>query len=224
MHPRSFRPSFAGSRSDERRFCPTGSRPRKQQLDQNVRVGRSEIFDMQGALRSETEVAQLSSVDASQSRENGEPDGASAGIYFGPRRQSFESTKIVSSQRLGALPWCTLRRRNCQFSRRLVWTGCLIPRSCSKAGNTNLHQFGFLQRATSCASHRRICSGHKQTTPTCHGVQCLGCDTHQTVALDIVRRPKTTPNKFARCALSPKTCFTRVSQKKHMLLYSEAAM
>ena len=182
MHPRSFRPSFAGSRSDERRFCPTGSRPRKQQLDQNVRVGRSEIFDMQGALRSETEAAQLSSVDASQSRENGEPDGASAGIYFGPRRQSFESTKIVSSQRLGALPWCTLRRRNCQFSRRFVWTGCLIPRSCSKAGIT-----------------------------------------HRTVALDIVRRPKTTPNKFARCALSPKTCFTRVSQKKHMLLYSEAA-
>jgi hypothetical protein len=24
-------------------------------------------------------------------------------------------------------------------------------------------------------------------------VRCLGCDTHQTVALDIVRRPKTTP-------------------------------
>ena len=24
-------------------------------------------------------------------------------------------------------------------------------------------------------------------------VKCLGCDTHQTVALDIVRRPKTTP-------------------------------
>ena len=24
-------------------------------------------------------------------------------------------------------------------------------------------------------------------------VKCLGCNTHQTVALDIVRRPKTTP-------------------------------
>ena len=24
-------------------------------------------------------------------------------------------------------------------------------------------------------------------------VKCLGCDTHQTVALDIVRRPKATP-------------------------------
>ena len=24
-------------------------------------------------------------------------------------------------------------------------------------------------------------------------VRCLGCDTHQTVALDIVRRPKATP-------------------------------
>lgn len=24
-------------------------------------------------------------------------------------------------------------------------------------------------------------------------VRCLGCDTHQTVALDIIRRPKTTP-------------------------------
>ena len=27
----------------------------------------------------------------------------------------------------------------------------------------------------------------------CLEVRCLGCDTHQTVALDIVRRPKTTP-------------------------------
>jgi hypothetical protein len=24
-------------------------------------------------------------------------------------------------------------------------------------------------------------------------VRCLGCDTHQTVALDVVRRPKTAP-------------------------------
>jgi hypothetical protein len=34
-------------------------------------------------------------------------------------------------------------------------------------------------------------------------VRCLGCDTHQTVALDIVRRPKTTPihelERYKRC-------------------------
>jgi hypothetical protein len=34
-------------------------------------------------------------------------------------------------------------------------------------------------------------------------VKCLGCDTHQTVALDIVRRPKTTPvhelERYIRC-------------------------
>ena len=34
-------------------------------------------------------------------------------------------------------------------------------------------------------------------------VRCLGCDTHQTVALDIVRRPKTTPvhelERYMRC-------------------------
>jgi ribosomal protein S27E len=34
-------------------------------------------------------------------------------------------------------------------------------------------------------------------------VRCLGCDTHQTVALDIVRRPKTTPSheleQYIRC-------------------------
>jgi hypothetical protein len=34
-------------------------------------------------------------------------------------------------------------------------------------------------------------------------VRCLGCDTHQTVALDIVRRPKTTPihelKRYMRC-------------------------
>jgi hypothetical protein len=135
MHPRSFRPSFAGSRSDERRFCPTGSRPRKQQLDQNVRVGRSEIFDMQGALRSETEVAQLSSVDASQSPENGEPDGASAGIYFGPRRQSFESAKIVSSQRLGALPWCTLRRRSLPIFAKVSLDRMSYPAELLKGGD-----------------------------------------------------------------------------------------
>ena len=35
-------------------------------------------------------------------------------------------------------------------------------------------------------------------------VKCLGCDTHQTVALDIVRRPKTTPihelERYMRCS------------------------
>jgi hypothetical protein len=34
-------------------------------------------------------------------------------------------------------------------------------------------------------------------------VRCLGCDTHQTAALDIVRRPKTTPihelERYMRC-------------------------
>jgi hypothetical protein len=34
-------------------------------------------------------------------------------------------------------------------------------------------------------------------------VRCLGCDTHSTVALDIVRRPKTTPihelERYMRC-------------------------
>jgi RNase P subunit RPR2 len=34
-------------------------------------------------------------------------------------------------------------------------------------------------------------------------VRCLGCDTHQTVALDIVRRPKTRPvhelERYMRC-------------------------
>ena len=34
-------------------------------------------------------------------------------------------------------------------------------------------------------------------------VRCLGCDTHQTVALDIVRRPKTMPfhelERYMRC-------------------------
>jgi hypothetical protein len=34
-------------------------------------------------------------------------------------------------------------------------------------------------------------------------VKCLGCDTHQTIALDIVRRPKATPvhelERYMRC-------------------------
>ena len=38
-------------------------------------------------------------------------------------------------------------------------------------------------------------------------VRCLGCDTHQTVALNIVRRPKATPTheleRYMRCALRP---------------------
>jgi hypothetical protein len=31
-------------------------------------------------------------------------------------------------------------------------------------------------------------------------VRCLGCDTHQTVALDIVRRPKSTPIHELNCS------------------------
>jgi hypothetical protein len=38
-------------------------------------------------------------------------------------------------------------------------------------------------------------------------VRCLGCDTHQTVALDIVRRPKTAPihelERYMRCKDCP---------------------
>ena len=34
-------------------------------------------------------------------------------------------------------------------------------------------------------------------------VRCLGCDTHQTVALDVIRRPKATPihelERYMRC-------------------------
>jgi len=40
-------------------------------------------------------------------------------------------------------------------------------------------------------------------------VCCLGCNTHQTVALDIVRRPKTTPvhelERYMRCPSAPKS-------------------
>jgi hypothetical protein len=40
-------------------------------------------------------------------------------------------------------------------------------------------------------------------------VKCLGCDTHQTVALDILRRPKTTPvhelERYMRRASAPKS-------------------
>jgi hypothetical protein len=35
-------------------------------------------------------------------------------------------------------------------------------------------------------------------------VRCLGCDTHQTVALDIVRRPKSTPiHELGRVPIKP---------------------
>src|ERR1700754_3516036 len=40
-------------------------------------------------------------------------------------------------------------------------------------------------------------------------VKCLGCDTHQTVALDFVRRPKSTPvhelERYMRCKDFPKS-------------------
>ena len=40
-------------------------------------------------------------------------------------------------------------------------------------------------------------------------VKCLGCNTHQTVALDIVRRPKATPvhelERYMRCKDAPKS-------------------
>jgi hypothetical protein len=31
-------------------------------------------------------------------------------------------------------------------------------------------------------------------------VRCIGCETHQTVTLDIIRRSKTTPSSIATCA------------------------
>jgi hypothetical protein len=37
-------------------------------------------------------------------------------------------------------------------------------------------------------------------------VRCLGCDTHQTVSLDIVRRPKTTPIHELECYMCCKDC------------------
>ena len=61
-----------------------------------------------------------------------------------------------------------------------------------------------------------ICSGlpvwPAQPSPMCDAinagygyleVRCLGCDTHQTVALDIARRPKTTPVHELEHALPP---------------------
>jgi len=63
------------------------------------------------------------------------------------------------------------------------------------------------------AGRRGCCKGPAQPSPTLGDalnasytnleVRCLGCDTHQTVALDIVRRPKTTPihelERYMRC-------------------------
>jgi hypothetical protein len=37
-------------------------------------------------------------------------------------------------------------------------------------------------------------------------VKCLGCSTHQTVALDIVRRPKSTPVRELECYMRRKDC------------------
>ena len=46
-------------------------------------------------------------------------------------------------------------------------------------------------------------------------VKCLGCNTHQTVALDIVRRPKATPvhelERYMRCRSAPKSGAIRTS-------------
>ena len=61
--------------------------------------------------------------------------------------------------------------------------------------------------------HRAAFKGPAQPSPTLGDalnagyayleVRCLGCDTHQTVVLDIVRRPKTTPihelERYMRC-------------------------
>ena len=48
-------------------------------------------------------------------------------------------------------------------------------------------------------------------------VRCLGCDTHQTVALDIVRRPKTTPihelERYMRC----KDCSALRGKRSHLV-------
>jgi hypothetical protein len=48
-------------------------------------------------------------------------------------------------------------------------------------------------------------------------VRCLGCDTHQTVALDIVRRPKTTPihelERYMRC----KDCSRYPYKRSHLV-------
>src|ERR1700759_1867921 len=46
-------------------------------------------------------------------------------------------------------------------------------------------------------------------------VRCLGCDTNQTVALDIVRRPKTTPvhelERYMRCKVAARCGAMRTS-------------
>jgi hypothetical protein len=53
----------------------------------------------------------------------------------------------------------------------------------------------------------------------CLEVRCLGCDTHQTVALNIVRQPKSTPiqelERYMRCrdcsrfVATPTSCWRR---------------
>jgi hypothetical protein len=46
-------------------------------------------------------------------------------------------------------------------------------------------------------------------------VRCLGCDTHQTVALDIVRRPRSTPihelERYMRCKPARRCAAIRTS-------------
>ena len=66
------------------------------------------------------------------------------------------------------------------------------------------------RRGTSACSAFRVRRSHRPTLGDALNagyryleVKCLGCDTHQTVALDIVRRPKTTPvhelERYMRC-------------------------
>ena len=49
-------------------------------------------------------------------------------------------------------------------------------------------------------------------------VRCLGCDTHQTVALDIVRRPKTTPiHELERCMRYKDCSEVRGYKRSHLV-------
>jgi hypothetical protein len=52
-------------------------------------------------------------------------------------------------------------------------------------------------------------------------VHCLGCDTHQTVALDIIRRPKSTPihelERYMRCNDCSRDALTASSCRIHLL-------
>ena len=67
-----------------------------------------------------------------------------------------------------------------------------------------------MRRGTSACSAFRVRRSHRPRSATRSTpgyryleVKCLGCNTHQTVALDIVRRPKTTPvhelERYMRC-------------------------